>query len=1009
MPDPIKIEDKQASQWAQEQTLKKLLSQAQISNDLLKIIASKDLTKEQIDNLKRLNKSAAGIGESSKATPKEISKLSTGLKQSLGRLDLSLFRSSIADLSKGLMTDSDSLISSMQRTTKQFGSSLWEAGRELGIFGKVIGGISGTILLATAGVLSLWTSVDDLNTQFRTMYDSGSRFETGLVGLAEAANQVGVTTGQISQIFTQFGTSVALLGTKKATELATRFTKLNRETGTLMMTNQEATEAVFSYMETFRGLTSIQSIDVERLSSQSRQYWQDLTALSEATGRQRKELNKSVESQVKNLDLNAALARYLPEQQDAVRKSIIQFQRFGPEVSDTFTKIMTSFLSGRGIAGLDKSLQLIVARVPGLYQGFEKLKEQMLKGEDVGPALAELASDLESPEFAKALSIFAGMGGEYAATAAQLQSLQQAARVARDAQARLDKEKSDLWEKSLRDANGDTIKAKEIFDKEMKTREKATTIFQNTRNALDSATSKIGAKFSILAVEILTPMLPLFEKFAKYVEELSDKYFPKVRETFRNFSTTLGIGFDENNWEPLKEQIKKTLGELFKFGSEQKEVVKKFFKDILPDDVYESLKSSYNNLTTIFDGIAGTFKWFKEHMDTIITVLEVAGTTIVGMWTFGKIKDLLNFTLPGKGAPTPGAPGGPAAGGSLIESVGTSLATVFGKGIEVILAGIAGGLTAFANPLVGEGAGIFALSLTGIGAAIAASGWMIGETLPTLTKGIRSLEEIDGTKLKSSSEGITSIADALASFAGSTFQAGSSGLSNWLESFVGADPMSKLKEIANFSYRMPSLNLVSEGLTQLSDAWKKIAESLKLELPTVKMDVLDSIVSFKDKVPDINSVTDALGKLAGVIERLSAGRIPKLKLSPEVTPEVPRIPELVEPSVITKPKVTPELPLTVTPIQIQNLLDRIQTIAKTTLPKAEEATPSNPAEIAGLVDPATVAQKTLQFYDQAKIDSKNMQDTLVLIKTTLDTLNGLIEDQTSTLSRSIRRSSQILT
>lgn len=89
-----------------------------------------------------------------------------------------------------------------------------------------------------------------------------------------------------------------------------------------------------------------------------------------------------------------------------------------------------------------------------------------------------------------------------------------------------------------------------------------------------------------------------------------------------------------------------------------------------------------------------------------------------------------------------GGGGGGGAGGGILSGMGAGLR------------GAAGGLRAFANPMVIAGAAGFGLAIAAIGAGIAGAAWLMGKALPTLAEGLMKFTEIDGTKLGSAAGGI---------------------------------------------------------------------------------------------------------------------------------------------------------------------------------------------------------------------------------------------------------------
>ena len=92
-----------------------------------------------------------------------------------------------------------------------------------------------------------------------------------------------------------------------------------------------------------------------------------------------------------------------------------------------------------------------------------------------------------------------------------------------------------------------------------------------------------------------------------------------------------------------------------------------------------------------------------------------------------------------------GGGGGGAGGGGMLSGMGTGLKAA------------AGGLRAFANPMVIAGAAGFGVAIAAIGAGIAGAAWLMGKALPTLAEGLMKFTEIDGGKLGAAAFGVAKL------------------------------------------------------------------------------------------------------------------------------------------------------------------------------------------------------------------------------------------------------------
>ena len=169
------------------------------------------------------------------------------------------------------------------------------------------------------------------------------------------------------------------------------------------------------------------------------------------------------------------------------------------------------------------------------------------------------------------------------------------------------------------------------------------------------------------------------------------------------------------------------------------------------------------------------------------TIVQVGGgllalyagikTYQVGKGVLGGVKNLMSSGGAGGGASAGGA------GGKVLESIGKS-----GGGLGASLKGIAMGLGAFANPKVLVGATFLGLSITLIGAGIAAATWLMGGALEKFGDGLGKVASIDGNNLKNVAAGTKDLALAMGSMA-------SGGMASGFANLFGAGPKDFAKNI----------------------------------------------------------------------------------------------------------------------------------------------------------------------------------------------------------------------
>lgn len=138
----------------------------------------------------------------------------------------------------------------------------------------------------------------------------------------------------------------------------------------------------------------------------------------------------------------------------------------------------------------------------------------------------------------------------------------------------------------------------------------------------------------------------------------------------------------------------------------------------------------------------------------IVNVLTPFAPAIMAVVTaFAALKGAMAASafLGGGGGGVPGLPGGSGGGGIAPGAAGGL------GGMGAAMKGAAGGLKAFANPMVLAGAAGFGVAIAAIGAGIAGAAWLMGKALPTLAEGLMKFTEIDGGKLGAAAFGVAKL------------------------------------------------------------------------------------------------------------------------------------------------------------------------------------------------------------------------------------------------------------
>lgn len=239
--------------------------------------------------------------------------------------------------------------------------------------------------------------------------------------------------------------------------------------------------------------------------------------------------------------------------------------------------------------------------------------------------------------------------------------------------------------------------------------------------------------------------------------------------------------------------------------------------------VVSILTPVFGYLGKALSSFAVTIDKLPETGKMIVSVLGAIGVSYLAYSLLQKKKLAEEVS---RGAIRTIAGGGGAAGGGA-GALG-ELGKV-GGGIGPVLEGLASGLKAFANPMILVGATVLAASvgviITGIGAGIAATAYLIGKSLPTMAEGLDSFSKINGSNLVDVSKGIGALGLAMAAFgAGSAVSAVGAGIS----SLIGG--VSKLfggnDVIGQITTSVQRLSPVLPQLTALGPAVQSYASGL---------------------------------------------------------------------------------------------------------------------------------------------------------------------------------------
>jgi hypothetical protein len=250
-------------------------------------------------------------------------------------------------------------------------------------------------------------------------------------------------------------------------------------------------------------------------------------------------------------------------------------------------------------------------------------------------------------------------------------------------------------------------------------------------------------------------------------------------------------------------------------------------------DLGSALWSAFSPLISGVTYLFGIIGFFAKAIAAVLNFfplltqgLALAGTLYAAkyLWeskefALKKAQGLGGSIMGAAGSVFGGGKGGSAAGGaSPLDAIGKA-----GGGIGEALTGLSKGLMSFANPMILLGATILAGSLailiTGVGAGIAATMYLIGLSLPTFSAGLKTLSEIDTENFGSLALGLGELGLGLMTFGPFALFGIPAGIA--LNSL--ADGVSKLANVD-----AAKLDQVADALQRVKDATPSATEIVRI-------------------------------------------------------------------------------------------------------------------------------------------------------------------------------------
>jgi hypothetical protein len=654
---------------------------------------------------------------------------------------------------------------------------------------------------------------------FRDLSEVGAGFGQNLFELRNAAATAGLSLDQFSQLVSNNSTAMGLLGSTTS-EGATRFGRVTKqlrsqEAGLLALgySVEGLNEGTAAYIELQAAAGQLRNKSDKQLIAGAQNYLTEIDLLSKVTGKSRKELQDEINDRMQAANFNVLASKLSGE---ALTRFTANTTHTSAMLGKGFGDVMTDL--GDGVAQSDFA-KILASSVPGL----QDLAEANARGE---LTQAEYQKRLQAlmPQITKFAD---GMG---AAGVSQLQNKAGFGEFM-DSVA-----KARTYTQRLADAQAAAA--------EQARREPITQFMsnfgqtiQNIRSTIENALidsgvmETLGTILKEVGVVITELAKDLTDSFASFIK--TDDVKNSV-SSFKTYIQEMGkkakdfIGYFKT--EEFKEKF-----ESFKQGIiKAKDAVVDFIKDIsefgFGGAVAKMLSGgTTTELSTAIGGMVGkaliglgaALISGIGSLFTSPTALAALVAAIGTLFVLGKAKSAIGGMIGGGSPASSSAKPGATPGGKAGANAGGLLGGLAGGVLEGLGNGLAG--VGAKAPLVIAGAAAIGTAIGLIGAGIAGATFLLGKSLPTLSEGLKSFEQLDGGKLVESGKGMAAVAVGMAAFGAGSAVAGLGSLvgsiTQGIAGLFGADdPMVKLQKFAEYNIDSDRVKNNAEALVAFSGA-----------------------------------------------------------------------------------------------------------------------------------------------------------------------------------------------
>ena len=248
--------------------------------------------------------------------------------------------------------------------TAGVGDAVGTAISAIPMIGPVIGGLvsaaskaAAALAEATADVAAqigkkITAELDNANTAFRMMAQSGAVGADGLTGLANQAIQAGISFKDFASVTKESAAGLAFAfgdtatGAKKFADASEAMTPFRRELTALGVGAKQQNEMTANYIKLQARQGNIEGRSSRSLAQGSAEYIKRLTALSRLTGKSVEEQQKELDSQMSNARMVGALAEVQGKYGEVAASNMKDTAAFISGIDENIGKGLQDALSG---------------------------------------------------------------------------------------------------------------------------------------------------------------------------------------------------------------------------------------------------------------------------------------------------------------------------------------------------------------------------------------------------------------------------------------------------------------------------------------------------------------------------------------------------------------------------------------------------------------------------------------------------------------------------------------